>query len=480
MPALATSKPEEVPLVETAAFALPIQAISTKKDAALAPLTPATPSKKERDMVWDNSKLILTVFVTTGHIIANFKGVSQACERSLPCEDLDVAFAFYSWFHMFEMPGFIFISGYFSRSFVKVKGEENITTRIHLQNNLTKIFFVWLTFSFFAFVLDSCDMVHKHYWLSRGKTTGMHIALNPFLDFRSAFYIAFPDGIANFRASDREYHVQHVAWYMFALFLWRLSVPYFKSFRRPILVAFITTYLSAFVDWDGQHLATRTFGYLPFFVVGLCVDPHVVAWLKMPRVQYACSAYLFGMFAVVYYNTPFFFQYVAKVPPDFNGWSDHWQCLFYYLWTLSMTFSFFAFVSMTPLSRAKHLEKNAQSTLYNYLLHYPIIIAVAWVWDWQSFLRDQPPWAQCVLSMVFALCIMVVTTTSLTIAVGDFNHKLNLFQWLISPRVEWLFEGSEAITLGNCMGDSSGYCTGHFGLGYAWSLVYKQTIGRLT
>jgi hypothetical protein len=62
-----------------------------------------------------------------------------------------------------------------------------------------------------------------------------------------------------------------------------------------------------------QHLATRTFGYLPFFVVGLCVDPHMVAWLKMPRVQYACSAYLFGMFPVVCYNTPFFFQYVAKV-----------------------------------------------------------------------------------------------------------------------------------------------------------------------
>lgn len=127
MPALATSKPEEVPLVETAAFALPIQAISTKEDAALAPLTPATPSKKERDMVWDNSKLILTVFVTTGHIIASFKGVSQACERSLPCENLDLAFAFYSWFHMFEMPGFIFISGFFSRGFVKINGDYSPT-----------------------------------------------------------------------------------------------------------------------------------------------------------------------------------------------------------------------------------------------------------------------------------------------------------------------------------------------------------------
>ena len=38
-----------------------------------------------------------------------------------------------------------------------------------------------------------------------------------------------------------------------------------------------------------------------------------------------------------------------------------------------MTFSFFAFVTMT-LSSFKGLSANAQSTLYNYLLHYPILM----------------------------------------------------------------------------------------------------------
>eukprot|EP00959_Pyramimonas_sp_CCMP1952_P267565 5594380-Pyramimonas_sp.AAC.1 len=120
--------PKEVSMTETAlvapaALVAPVQAMLTKEDPAL--ITPAPPPKKERDMLWDNSKLILTVLVTTGHIIMNFKIVP--CEMgtlragSFRCENLDVAFAFYTWFHMFEMPGFIFISGYFSRSFVKVK-----------------------------------------------------------------------------------------------------------------------------------------------------------------------------------------------------------------------------------------------------------------------------------------------------------------------------------------------------------------------
>uniref|UniRef100_A0A7S0N1N8 Acyltransferase 3 domain-containing protein n=1 Tax=Pyramimonas obovata TaxID=1411642 RepID=A0A7S0N1N8_9CHLO len=474
-PDMASSVPDVIQMEEIAATKVEMSQVES--------LTPAPPPKKEREMVWDNSKLILTVLVTTGHIIANFKIIPCELTTLHPgtfhCKNLDVAFAFYSWFHMFEMPGFIFISGLFSRSFVKMQGEELVTTKDHLQKNLTKILFVWFTFSFFAFVLDAYNRVHQSYWHHHSKPTPGHLSLQPFLDLRGAFQIAFPNGIANFRVEDREYHVHHVAWYMFSLFLWRLSVPYFKCFRRPILVAFVTAYLAAYVDLN-QHLAARTLGYLPFFVVGLCVDKEYVGWLKLPRVQYACTAYLFGMFAVVLLHTRHFYEYVAKVPPQFNGWTDHWQCCLYYFWTTSMTYAFFGFVSMTPLSRTPRLAKNAQSTLYNYLLHYPILMATGWVWDWRTFLRGRDPWIQCVLSLIFALVIMVVTTTTVTIAVGDrFRHKLHLFQWLISPRVEWLFEGSEEVTWENCMGDSSGYCTGHFGLGYVWAAVYARTMGRL-
>ena len=62
-----------------------------------------------------------------------------------------------------------------------------------------------------------------------------------------------------------------------------------------------------------QHLAARTFGYLPFFVVGMCVDKEYVEWLRLRKVQYACTAYLFGMFGACYYYTQFFYEYLAKV-----------------------------------------------------------------------------------------------------------------------------------------------------------------------
>ena len=101
-------------------------------------------------------------------------------------------------------------------------------------------------------------------------------------------------------------------WYLFSLFLWRLSIPYFKIFKRPIVVAFVTAYLAAFVNWEIQTVA-RTFGYLPFFILGLFVSKDFIDLFEGHGVQYACTAYLFGMYFVVLINTEFFYHYVAEV-----------------------------------------------------------------------------------------------------------------------------------------------------------------------
>ena len=103
-----------------------------------------------------------------------------------------------------------------------------------------------------------------------------------------------------------------MVWYLFSLFLWRLSVPYFKIFKYPVLVSFITAYIAAYVNWEIEMVA-RTFGYMPFFTLGLFVSKDFVKLLKQHRVQYACTAYLFGMYFVVLLNTEYFFKYVAQV-----------------------------------------------------------------------------------------------------------------------------------------------------------------------
>mmetsp|Transcript_32107 Transcript_32107/g.70050 ORF Transcript_32107/g.70050 Transcript_32107/m.70050 type:complete len:504 (-) Transcript_32107:83-1594(-) len=479
LPAQLPANPVDIPLKEAAGEPPSVQVITSNESASPVPPTPVKPTKKERDMVWDNSKLILTVFVATGHIFATSKIYPCFFSWDPHCFKFDAAIAFYSWFHMFEMPGFVFISGYFSRSFVTIKDKtEHCTSTARLKTNLTKIFFVFLTFTLFTTVFNAYDKVHTDYWYvhhTPGKKDGLSV--EPFFDLQGVYQRLFPKGITHARIKIWEDtgRVPPV-WYMFSLFMWRLAVPYFKIFKRPILVAFVTAYIGAFINWQHAIIA-RTFGYMPFFILGLCVSKEHVDLIKVPRVQYACTAYLFGMFFVVLYNTKFFYKYVAKVPSDFRGWSNHWECNFYYFWTVSMTFSFFAFVSMT-LSNFKGLATNAQNTLYNYLLHYPIMMAVSWFWDWDVFLRAQNPWAQCFYAVLFALGMAVVTTTQITIPV--INHKLHVFQWLISPNVHWLFDGSEEVTLENCMGDSSGVCTGHFGLGYVWSVVYRGVKGILS
>eukprot|EP00976_Prorocentrum_cordatum_P100278 1192166-Prorocentrum_minimum.AAC.1 len=123
LPTQAPRKPDEIPLKETSVQPPSVQVITPKEDASpTTPAVPAKPAKKERDMVWDNSKLILTVFVATGHIITT--SIIYPCFYSIDphCFKMDATAAFYAWFHMFEMPGFVFISGYFSRSFVTTKG----------------------------------------------------------------------------------------------------------------------------------------------------------------------------------------------------------------------------------------------------------------------------------------------------------------------------------------------------------------------
>ncbi|MQA94721.1 MAG: hypothetical protein GEV11_08750 [Streptosporangiales bacterium] len=88
----------------------------------------------------------------------------------------------------------------------------------------------------------------------------------------------------------------YLAWFLLALLAWRLSVPLWRRLRHPVLVAVGLSLLAPAVALPDPVVA-RILGYLPFFVLGLCLRAEHLRYLRVPRVRIAAAA-LLGLTAV--------------------------------------------------------------------------------------------------------------------------------------------------------------------------------------
>ena len=74
------------------------------------------------------------------------------------------------------------------------------TSAPRLKTNLTKIFFVFLTFTLFTKVFNAYDKVHSDYWWAQryhGKPERLSSA--PFFDVQALYHNLFPKGIQHAR-----------------------------------------------------------------------------------------------------------------------------------------------------------------------------------------------------------------------------------------------------------------------------------------
>lgn len=169
----------------------------------------------QRLAYWDNIKMLLIFLVVLGHAIAY---TQWAGDTSLLC--------LYNCIFSFHMPVFVFISGYFSKRITGPRKKD------------------------------------------------VEILLYPYLVFQvlNVFYVRY---IEHNSASWNLFIPLHQNWYILALFIWRLIIPYFQYVNKwmGMVTALGLSLIFSKYQVLGNLLALNyVFVFLPFFVLGYYID----------------------------------------------------------------------------------------------------------------------------------------------------------------------------------------------------------------
>ena len=211
----------------------------------LAMSTPATPAKT-RDPWLDNAKMVLVTIVVIGHMIVLTPGGDEQART-------------YDFIYYFHIPAFVLLTGYLSKSFRY--------SRRHLLALLTTMVVPYVVFSWL--------MIHWRVLLDNA-----------------------PPGLEWF------YNPRWPMWYLAAVVMWRLVTPIFRWHPVMVPVAIAISLLAGLSNHETFDV-NRALGFLPFFVIGLHLQPSHLALLRRR------GAWLFGIAGLL------FIWWLAKRTDDY-------------------------------------------------------------------------------------------------------------------------------------------------------------------
>ncbi len=333
---------------------------------------------KQRDAFFDNAKYLAIVLVAMGHSWEPLKSDSRALQAA------------YMFVYAFHMPAFIFISGYFSRSF---------------------------------------DMRPDR--LKR-LVTGIVV---PYVVFETG-YVLFKRAIGG----DPDLAISlldpwYLTWFLAALFIWRLTTPLWKLVRHPVPLAIVIAMLASVSPEIGDDLdLQRVLQFLPFFVIGLSAKPEHFRWVRRRAVRVLSVPVFAGAPAVAWWAVP-------RMNPAWFYHRDSAQQLGAPWWcgpvmvpallgcSLLLTACFFSWVPR----REMWFTKLGAGTLYGYLLHGFFVKAA----DYRGWYDEQ--WLHGPLGEVFVTLLAGVVVTALcTLPVRK------AFRFVMEPEMNWAFRRDAA------------------------------------
>ena len=177
-----------------------------------------------RDVACDNLKGFLILMVIVTHIYGNYDGISVFLN------------SFYNCVHLFMMPGFVFLSGYFSKDVDRAR------------ENAVKSFLI--PYSLIDTTLAFLD------WIRSGNNRC----------FFEVFNIATP---------------RWALWYLLCMFYWRSFAKDIMRLRKPVLtVVVLSLAMPVFRSWGTPFALGRATAFLVFFAAGLCFKESWMEELK--------------------------------------------------------------------------------------------------------------------------------------------------------------------------------------------------------
>jgi fucose 4-O-acetylase-like acetyltransferase len=324
----------------------------------------------------DNAKFVLILLVFVGHAIR-------------PGEKTGLGQSLYYWIYLFHMPAFVLISGYLSKSY------DGAPRRV--DKLVTSLALPYLIFW----------GIYSLQLLSDGKN--------------------LPGGPLD---------PLWITWFLFALLVWRLTVPIWRRLRWPVTTSVAISVAAAFVETGDAVGVARILSMLPFFVVGLVLEPRHFDLLRRPVVR-VCSGVAVVATAVVTYT-------------HLRGFSREWV---YWRHTLEerdidflpygllarMVFMGLAFVliaallSLTPRQPTWFTQFGAL-TLYVYLLH-GLVIRVGTQFGWYEYTGELlNGHMELVLNTAVAVAGTFVLCTP---------WVRRATKWAVEPKLTWILRRPE-------------------------------------
>lgn len=289
----------------------------------------AIPAEKQRDPYFDNVRTMLIVLVVVGHLV---QAVGAPAGKPLEF-----------WIYSFHMPAFILISGYLARRFTASPTQ---TARL-----ATGILLPYIIFQL------------------------IHSAFRPlFLDKPFSFNLVFP---------------AWTLWFLMGLFIWRLLTPLFRTIKYPLLVAVLVSVLSPLdAHLDQAWSMARVLGFLPFYVLGLVLEPRHFEFIRTRIPRWIGYAVLTGGLAASYLLLP---SRSASVFFLKDSYADHGSDLMRGMLIRVVVLVIGLIGTLAILScagsRKTWLTRVGRFSLYVYLLHALVLFPVRYMdllEDWTS------------------------------------------------------------------------------------------------
>ncbi|MFC4586512.1 acyltransferase family protein [Sphaerisporangium corydalis] len=326
-------------------------------------------AKRAREPYLDNVKFVLIALVVTGHSLVPTLGTHSS--RSL-----------YVFIYVFHMPLFVLISGYLSRNF----WNSNAKT-----NKLVDTFLVPYVIVEVGYAVLRTALGHK--W---------------------SLTIIDPSWLN---------------WYLLALLLWRLSTPVWRRMRYPLPIAVGVYLMAGLSDLPGDFSMDRFFGLMPFFVLGLWLQPRHFEMLNRRWVKILAGVVLAGAAGVALLISkrlplsPLYFK-ESYAELHMSWWVG--MGVRAALLVAALTVSA-AILALVPRRNTWFTDLGTR-TLYCYLLHgVPVLIAKDMGWLGFRWLHG-PLGVMAIMSSCFALAIVLCLP-----------ETRKLFKWLLEPRLVWLY-----------------------------------------
>ncbi|MGZ5410218.1 MAG: acyltransferase family protein [Aeromicrobium sp.] len=346
----------------------------------LAPLPVSTSTPKVRVAYLDNARYWVMLLVVIGHTLTQFVA-------------MDPARAVYVWIYAFHMPFFILISGYTARHYVgDFRQVRRIVSTLVIPYLITE---------------TALQLITRH-------------------------YVGEPDHLMLLSP-------QWLAWFLAALFIWRLTTPIRRALKYPIATSILISLAVGLIEVPNVLALPKVLGFLPFYVIGLHMSRDRFEWLAQTSVRITSAVFLTVTFIICYvysrlWETDWLLwkQRYDEAPlraGPLEGMLQRGELL---LLGLAMTF---AALSLVPRRRSWTTVLGGR-TFYCYLLHGYVILILKFQFD--VFDRVEQYGGYAVIgSMIAAVVVANLLMTAIVAKV---------FRPIFEPRLTWMFRPPEQVT----------------------------------